>query len=76
MTARTAASTRLTDCVSTISFQRSNRSTSTPPHTPKSSIGRNWRAVAVPIATGLPVSSSTSQSWATRCIQVPTTLIA
>ena len=72
----TAASTRLTDWVITMSFHRSNRSTSTPPHTPKSSIGRNWRAVAVPIATALPVSSRTSQSCATRCIHVPTTLIA
>ena len=33
----------------------------------------NWSAVAMPTATPeLPDSSSTSQSWATRCIQVPT----
>ncbi len=33
----------------------------------------NWRAVVMPTATPDPPDrSSTSQSWATRCIQVPT----
>ena len=35
-------------------------------------MGRNCSPVAMPSAVPLPwVSSRTSQSWATRCIQVP-----
>ena len=50
----------------------SNRSAIRPPYADISSIGRNCRAVVIPIATPEPPdSSSTSQSWATRCIQVP-----
>jgi hypothetical protein len=49
------------------------RSARTPAHTESSSTGANCSAVTVPTAT--PDSSdstvSTSQSWATRCIQVP-----
>ena len=36
-------------------------------------MGSNWQAVVTPTASPEPPdSSSTSQSWATRCIQVPT----
>ena len=35
-------------------------------------MGRNCRPVVMPTASAEPPdSSSTSQSWATRCIQVP-----
>ena len=48
------------------------RSAIIPPHRLNSSRGRNCSPVAIPTATPLPcVSSSTSQSCATRCIQVP-----
>jgi len=47
------------------------RSASTPPHAPKSRIGRNWRAVVVPTARPLPVSERISQTSATICIQFP-----
>ena len=48
------------------------RSAIAPPHRLNSSRGRNCRPVAMPRAVPLPwVSSSTSQSCATRCIQVP-----
>ena len=48
------------------------RSAIIPPHRLNSSIGRNCSPVVMPSAVPLPwVSSSTSQSCATRCIQVP-----
>ena len=47
------------------------RSAIMPPWTPSSSIGRNCIAIVMPTAAALPVSSSTSQSWAMLCIQVP-----
>ena len=50
----------------------SKRSAISPPYALSSSIGRNCRPVVMPMATpDPPESSSTSQSWATRCIQVP-----
>ena len=48
-----------------------NRSASTPAIGENSRIGRNWSPVVMPSAPALPVSVSTSQSWAMRCIQVP-----
>ena len=50
----------------------SKRSATSPPYADSNSIGRNCSAVVMPIATPEPPdSSSTNQSWATRCIQVP-----
>jgi hypothetical protein len=50
----------------------SKRSAITPPYAESTSIGRNCRAVVIPTAIPEPPDSSrTSQSWATRCIQVP-----
>ncbi len=49
----------------------SYRSASTPPNGPNSRSGRNCSADTTPSAVPLPVSSSTSHDWATRCIQVP-----
>jgi hypothetical protein len=50
----------------------SYRSASTPPHSENSSDGPNCRASTMPTAVPeLSESSRTSQSWATRCIQVP-----
>ncbi len=49
-----------------------NRSATSPAYGESSSIGRNWRPVVMPRAVPLlAVSWRTSQSWATRCIQVP-----
>ncbi len=48
------------------------RSAKAPPQRLNRSSGRNCRPVVIPSAAPLLcVSSSTSQSWATRCIQVP-----
>ncbi len=47
------------------------RSARTPANGENSSVGRNCRPVVMPRAPALPVRASTSQSWATRCIQVP-----
>jgi hypothetical protein len=46
-------------------------SPTTPAYAENSRIGRNCRPVVMPRAAGLSVRTSTSQSWATRCIQVP-----
>ncbi len=43
-----------------------------PPNRPRNITGRNWAAATTPSMNGSPVSSSTSQLWATVCIQVPT----
>ena len=49
-----------------------NRSAMTPAYGERSSTGRNCSPVVMPRAVPLPsVRRSTSQSWATRCIQVP-----
>jgi hypothetical protein len=56
-----------------MSQRRLSRSTTAPAQSPSTSRGPNCSAVLIPSATPLPVSVSTSQSWATRCIQVPTT---
>ena len=51
------------------------RSATTPAYGDSSRTGRNCRPVVMPSAEPLPlVSWSTSQSWATRCIQVPVLL--
>ena len=44
------------------------RSAMTPPHAPNTRIGPNCRAMVIPTSMTLPVSSSTSQSTAIRCI--------
>ena len=59
------------DCVMIRIVRLGNRSATTPPKSPNISIGRNCSATATPTAVTLPVSSSTSQSWAMRCIQSP-----
>ena len=57
----------------TISTERfEKRSAITPANGEKSRIGRNCSPVVMPRAPALPVRASTSQSWATRCIHVPT----
>ena len=52
-----------------ISARFENRSTRTPPSSPNSSIGANCIATVMPTCATDPVSCSTSQSWAMRCIQ-------
>ena len=48
------------------------RSAMTPAYGESSTTGRNWSPVVMPrAAPPLPGRLSTSQSWATRCIQVP-----
>ena len=50
----------------------SKRSAITPPHAPKSNVGRNWSAITRPTAKPLLCDrSSTSQLSATVCIHVP-----
>ncbi len=69
---RPIASTPMAAWVQTSSLRLSIRSTSAPPHSPKKSMGRNWRAVVMPSAMPLPpLSWRTSQSCAMRCIHVP-----
>ncbi|OUE10050.1 hypothetical protein CMsap09_13980 [Clavibacter michiganensis] len=51
-----------------MSMRFEQRSTMTPPRSPKRSMGANCMATVTPTAVTLPVSSSTSQSWAMRCI--------
>ena len=49
-----------------------NRSAMRPAYGESSSAGRNCSPVVMPSAVpSLTASSTTSQSWATRCIQVP-----
>ena len=49
-----------------------NRSAITPAYGDSSRIGRNCRPVVMPSSVPpVPGRLSTSQSWATRCIQVP-----
>ena len=47
------------------------RSATSPPHAASPSIGANWSAAAIPTATPLCVSWSTSHVSATVCSQVP-----
>ena len=55
------------------SLRLSNRSASAPAGSDTMAVGPNCKAMTMPTATPLPPdSSSTSQSWAMRCIQVPT----
>ena len=75
-TASAVASRALTAWVAMTVRRRSQRSTRTPPINPNSSVGSACRAVAMPTATAESDSSRTSQSCATRCIQVPMTLTA
>ena len=69
-----AASTPWPTCVAISSLRRSTRSASSPAYGDSRSTGANCRAVVMPTATPDSSVSSvrTSQSWATRCIQVPT----
>lgn len=56
----------------TVSTRRfGKRSAIRPAYGESSSAGRNCRPVTMPSAVPEWVSSRTSQSWATRCIQVP-----
>ncbi len=60
--------------VSISSVRRSIRSATSPVTGSRSSCGPNWRAIVTPTAVASSSVSSvrTSQSWAMRCIQVPT----
>jgi len=58
-------------CEITIRRRLSARSATRPPHGPARRTGRNCRAVTIPSASPPPESLSTSQAWATDCIQVP-----
>ena len=51
-------------------------SASTPANRPNTMTGTNWAAATTPSQSGSCVSWSTSQAWATCCIQVPTSEIA
>ena len=66
------ASSPMAALVTMSSLRRGLRSASVPPHSEKSRYGRNCSPVVMPRATPEePDRSSTSQSCATRCIQVP-----
>ena len=67
----TAAVTAMAIWVTIITERFGKRSASTPAIGENNRIGRNCRPVVRPRAPALPVRASTSQSWATRCIQVP-----
>jgi hypothetical protein len=59
--------------VTTSTLRLANRSATSPAAGDISSIGRNCSPVTMPSAVAeLSVSFRTIQSWATRCIQVPT----
>ncbi len=47
------------------------RSAISPPHAPKTSIGRNCSAVVTPTASPLPVRERTNHISAIICIQLP-----
>lgn len=70
-TASASPVTAIDVCVRNSSRRFGNRSTSTPPYNPNSSIGRNCSAIVTPTAVDDPARLSTSQSCAIRCIQVP-----
>ncbi len=62
----------MTVCVTIRMRRLEYRSAMTPPHKLKSRSGKNCNPVVMPSAVPLLwVSSSTSQSCATRCIQLP-----
>ena len=65
------ASSAITDWHTIMTLRLGNMSTSRPLSGPMTSMGRNCSATAIPTAAGLPVSCSTSQSWASLCIQTP-----
>src|SRR6266545_5996683 len=68
-----ASDTRLRPSWVSASTRRfGNLSAIRPAYGESSSAGRNCRPVTMPSAVPEPVSSRTSQSWATRIIQVPT----
>ena len=69
--AATAATAALVAAAASSSARRDRRSAKSPPCSPSRSTGRNWQAMVTPTAAGLPVSSRTSQSWATERIHVP-----
>ena len=62
-------------CVAKRMVRLLERSTTSPPHVPAISMGRNWRAIVIPSMKPLPVRSRISQLWATDCIHVPETEI-
>ena len=70
-TARTRARTAAAVWVAIRSLRLSTRSASAPPQAPRKSTGPNCRPTVIPRSTELPVRLSTSQFWATDCIQVP-----
>ena len=67
----TAAVADMAIWVTIITERLEKRSAITPAIGENSRIGRNCRPVVRPRAPALPVRARTSQSWATRCIQVP-----
>ena len=72
MIASTASTALISDAASWVNTSMArfgNRSAITPPHAPNSSSGVNWIAIVRPTRAMLPVSSSTSQSVATRIAQ-------
>ena len=67
----TTASTAASVWVTSSTLRRSKRSAIVPPHSPKSSTGRNRNAKVAPTATPLSVSVDTSQASAMVCIHEP-----
>ncbi len=59
--------------VASSSRRLSSRSAISPPQMPNTSTGANCSAVVMPTGRARLVSRSTSQSWASCCIQVPLT---
>ena len=72
-TAKAAASRPDSDWVTYSTRRLSIRSANTPPSGPNRNIGRNRAAVVRPSWVPLWVRSSTTNDWATVCIQVPAT---
>ncbi len=70
-TARTAAAVPIVLWVTSRILRFGKRSAMTPPNRPSRRVGVNCSAVVMPTAVALPVSVSTSQSWAMRWTQPP-----
>jgi hypothetical protein len=61
----------MTDCVTSSSLRLLTRSATTPPKSVKMRNGMDPAKPTTPSQKAEPVSESTSQPWATFCIQVP-----
>ena len=65
------ARTIIATCAEMRTLRFGSASAATPAKRPSTMTGRNWAVATIPSQIGSPVSSRTSQAWATCCIQVP-----